>query len=101
MRPIDIHHSLVIFILVLVILILLVGTSQAFVSVKAATVAAPTAIDLQPADNGTTLTPTPLPTPVQVSADTTGIIALAMVIATTVLVGTLLGQRRFRKKKTS
>jgi hypothetical protein len=45
--------------------------------------------------------PTALPTPVPYThyADTTGIIALAILLVVVVLVGTLLGERRPRQKK--
>jgi len=99
MQPIGSPRSLVVFILALVIVILLTGTSNAFVSVHAATITAPTATVSPVVNTNNTLTPTQLPTPIQVSADTTGIIILAILIASTVLVGAILGQRRFRKKK--
>ena len=94
-------HFVFIFIPVLVFAILLAGTSHALVSVQAATQPATTATGSPPVEQNLTLTPTPSPTSVLVSADTTGIIALAIVIVTTVLVGATLSLRRFGKKKSS
>jgi hypothetical protein len=97
MKPVHIPRTLIILSVLLIALTFLVGVLHAFRSARAAP---PTsaAIASRPAE--TELTPTPAPTPVLVSGDTTGIIALAMLIVTIVLVGAIIGGNTLLKKKT-
>jgi hypothetical protein len=97
MKPVNIQHTYIISILVLVIVIVLAGTSRALGSARAAPLATPTVAVNGQVNNDTALTPTAVLTPVRVSADTTGVIALAIVIVVTVLVIAILGQKRPRK----
>ena len=105
MKPVSIPRSLIIFIFILVAVTLLAGTLHAFASARAVTLDTPTAAAIIQIGSDVTpaATPTPEPTPVKkpllVSADTTGIIALAIVIVMIVVVGALLGSSRPGKKK--
>jgi hypothetical protein len=103
MKPVSIPRSLIIFIFVLVALTFLAGTLHTFGSAGAVALGTPTATAIAQAGNEAGVTPTPEPTPVQtpalVSADTTGIIALAIVIVIIVAVGAILSLRRPRKKQ--
>ena len=97
MKPIHIPRSLIIGILLAISLVFLLGTLRAFASVKVslpvtggtmrlAAAAGPTE---EPVASGETVsTPAPVTPP---SADTTGIIILAIVIVAIVLFGTVWG----------
>ena len=126
MKPAHNPRSLVVPFLILVAVAFLTGALRLFRSAQAAVstpakvtvndqIMAATGLTLTPAptDTDTDLTPTPVPaqadtdlppqstpTVVPVSADTTGIIALAIVIVATVLVGAAWGVRRSPKKET-
>ena len=99
MNPVHILRSLVIFIFVLVAVTFLTGTLHTFDTAHTAASVTPTATASHPSENDADLTPTPVSTPGLVSADTTGIIALAIVIVIIVLIDAILGGSRFRKKK--
>jgi hypothetical protein len=97
MKPVHLFRSLIIAILILVILTFLAGILHAFDSVRAASTITPTATPLIHAKNTAVFTPTPdLP-----SADTTGIIGLAIVIVVIVIIGTTLGGAKPRKKRSN
>jgi Na+-driven multidrug efflux pump len=97
MKPVHILRSSIILILFLIVVTLLAGISRAIDDAKAAPIATPITTVI---GRGTNLTPTPIPTPVPISADTTGIIALGILIVVTVLIGAVLGQKRPKKEKT-
>jgi ABC-type antimicrobial peptide transport system permease subunit len=108
MKSVHIPHLLIL--LILVIVAFLIGILRVFGTAHAAASTAPKVAVNGWADAATDLTPTPVPTntdlppkstpmPVPVSADTTGIIALAIVIVTTILVGASWGVRRSPKKE--
>ncbi len=111
MKSVHIPRPLIL--LILVIVAFLIGVLRVFGTAHAAASTAPKVNLNGQADVATDLTPTPVPTntgtdlppqstpvPVPASADTTGIIALAIVIVTTILVGAAWGVRRSPKKKT-
>jgi ABC-type antimicrobial peptide transport system permease subunit len=111
MKSVHIPRPLIL--LILVIVAFLIGILRVFGTAHAAASTAPKVAVNGWADAATDLTPTPVPTntytdlppqstptPVPASADTTGIIALAIVIVTTILVGAAWGVRRSPKKKT-
>ena len=99
MKPVHIPRSLIVAIIFLVVVTFLVGTMHAFASTRVSSAPTPSITAIAKTKNGTVLTPTAVPTPVQASADTTGIIALAIVIVIIVLIGTTLGGGRPHKKK--
>ena len=119
MKPFHIPRSLLFVIIAIVALTFLVGTLRAFATAHAATPAAVTATptgQIQPtslliasvlivAAVATIvfferITESTDETPVLQSADTTGIIALGIVIVLIVLVGSLTGGSKFWKKRT-
>ena len=105
-------RPLIILILILVAAAFLVGILRAF---RRADAAGPTPANASlnargmasagltptpvPTESDTDLSAQPTPTLVPASADTTGIIALAIVIVTTILVGATWGVRRSPQKK--
>jgi hypothetical protein len=93
------------FILVLVTASFLAGSLPAFYSVGAASSASPVTTVVSHIENYADLTPTQEPTslapPVPISADTTGIIVLAIVIVIIVLFGASQGLIRGNKKKST
>jgi hypothetical protein len=91
MKPAHIPRILIIISIILIAATFLAGVLHAFGSARAATPATPASAG-HPAE--TELTPTPVPTPVPVSGDTTGIIALAMLIVIIVLVGAIIGANK-------
>jgi hypothetical protein len=103
MKPVSSPRSLTMTVLILVAVTFLAGTLRTFDSARAVALNTPTAPTLNQTGSDATLTPTAEPTqvqkPVLVSADTTGIIALAIVIVMVVVVGALLGSSRPRKKQ--
>jgi hypothetical protein len=99
MKPVHIPPSIVILIFLLVAVTFLAGTLHTFDTAHAAASITPTATASNQPDNGADLTPTPEPTPDLVSADTTGIIALAIIIVIIVLIDAILGNSRYYKKK--
>ena len=99
MKPARIPRTFIILSLILVALTFLVGVLHAFDTARAAS-ATPSAKANPLIENDTELMPTPGPSNVSVSGDTTGIIALAIVIVIIVLVGPILGTNKPYKKKT-
>ena len=98
MKPVHIPRTLIILSICLVAVTFLAGVLHAFDSARAAS-ATPAAIASQPAEKPTKVTPTPSPGLVQVSGDTTGIIALAILIVIIILVGAIMGTNwSFRKR---
>ena len=112
MKSVNIPRPLIL--LIMIIVAFLIGALRDFGSVHAAPSTAAKVAGNGNADVSTTFIPTPLPTyteetdlppkstpmPIQASADTTGIIALAIVIVTTILVGAAWGVRRSPKNIT-
>jgi hypothetical protein len=109
----SVHNPRPLILIILVIVAFLIGALRVFGTAHAATSTAPKVTANGQADAAIDITPTPVPTntdsvlppqstpmPVPNSADTTGIIALAIVIVTTILVGAAWGVRRSPKKKT-
>lgn len=110
MKPIRIPSYLIILILLTISLAFFFGTFRAFNSVNAsipvtggtfrlegaAEASLQTVTDVPVDDDEPTPTPAPLPTPP--SADTTGIIVLAIFIAAIVLVGAAWGMRKPDRK---
>jgi hypothetical protein len=99
MKPVPIPRLLIILSMVLVAVIFMAGVLHAFGTAQAAsTTPAPLAGQLAKSD--IELTPTPALPPASVSGDTTGIIALAILIVVIVLVGAVLGGNKPYNKKT-
>ena len=100
MKPFHIPRSLLFVIIAIVALTFLVGTLRAFATARAATPAAVTATPTGQIQPSPDITESTDETPVLQSADTTGIIALGIVIVLIVLVGSLTGGSKFWKKRT-
>ena len=108
----SVHIPRPIILLILVIMAFVIGALRDFDTAHAATSSALKVAGNSQTNAATDLTPTPFPTnideteippkskptPGPASADTTGIIALAIVIVTTILVGATWGVRRSPKK---
>ncbi len=92
MKPVHLPRSLTILLFLLLFLVFLTGTALIFKSVPAASAASPTSS--LAATLSVTLTPNPEPIPI--SADTTGIIALGVLLVSIILFGLLWGGRRER-----
>jgi hypothetical protein len=98
MKSFHIPRALVILFLVVVVGIFLAGSLLAFQIVGAAASNTPTPTAKLQSGNDAEATPEPVATPALMSADTTGIIALAILIVIIVLVGAVLGGRWPRRK---
>jgi hypothetical protein len=116
------HHlprALVVLLFILLILTFLAGTLQAFVPVNAAlqantaaqvatlyllpatselSTSSPAEESTQPAEEEEEI-PSPTPDVAALTADTTGVIALAILLVVIVLVGTILGERKPHKAR--
>ena len=101
MKPVHIPRSFLIGILALVAVTFLAGTLHAFNAARAATSATPTATASAQPEKDTSVPVAPVVTPVSVSGDTTGIIALAILIVLIVVAGASLGGNKPHKKKAS
>jgi hypothetical protein len=105
MKPLHPPRTRFSLILVLVTATFLAGSLPAFESVGAASSASPVVPVVFQIENYANLTPTldptPVATPVPISADTTGIIVLAIVIVIIVLVGASQGLKGPHKKKST
>ena len=99
MKPAHIPRTLIILSIFLVAVTFLAGVLHAFDSARAAS-ATPAVIASHQTENETELTPTPASNLCSVSGDTTGIIALAIVIVIIVLVGAVMGTNKPYQKKT-
>jgi len=97
MKPAHIPRTLIILSIFLVAVTFLAGVLHAFGSARAASYPS-AAITSHQTGNETELTPTPPPTYVSVSGDTTGIIALAIIIVAIIVIGAILGTNRTYKK---
>jgi hypothetical protein len=100
MKPFHIPHALIFFSILLVAVTFLAGALHAFDSARAAS-ATTAVIASHQTENQKKLTPTTHPISVSVSGDTTGIIALAIIIVAIILVGAILGTNRSNQKRTS
>jgi hypothetical protein len=98
MKPFRIPRPLGILFLIVVIGTFLSGTLHAFQIARASASGTPTATTGPQPGNDSELTPEPVATPVPRSADTTGIIALSIVIVIIVIAGTMIGSRGPRRK---
>jgi hypothetical protein len=96
MRLVHPSRSIVILFLVLVVLTFFVGSLHAFGIAHAASSVMPTPNPVSLPD--TNLEPTPVPTPAPIPGDTTGIIALAIIIVMIVAIDAILGNSRNKKK---
>ena len=100
MKPPHIPRNLIIVSIFLVGVTFLAGVLHAFDSARAAS-SASAAIANHQTGTETELTPTPVPTQVSVTGDTTGIIALAIIIVAIILVGAIMGTNQPYRKKAS
>jgi hypothetical protein len=98
MKPVHIPRALLIIILIIVGVTFLAGVLHAFNNARASS-GAPASITSLRTENDTELTPTPGPAKVQDSGDTTGIIALAILIVLIVVVGVIIGTNKPSKRK--
>jgi hypothetical protein len=98
MKPFRIPRALVILFLIVVIGTFLAGTLHAFQIARASASVTPTATAVLPTENESEPTSEPVATPVLISADTTGIIALSIVIVIIVIVGAIIGSRGPRSR---
>ena len=98
MKSYHIPRIVLALIFALVILTLLAGVLRTFNSAHAALISTATANSQAVFDDEQT--PIPVPAPVLHSADTTGVIALAIVIVSVILIGATWGRRRPNIKKT-
>jgi uncharacterized protein YneF (UPF0154 family) len=101
MKPIDTSRLIIVLLLALILAAFLAGTLCAFSPAQAALFSADSPT-MNPTDTfmpTPASTPTHLPTPIVMSADTTGIIALAILVVVVTLVGMVWGGAIFRRKK--
>ena len=99
MKFLHIPHIVLALIFALVVLTFLTGALYTFAPAHAALVTTAPASG-QPGINANH-TPIPVSAPIPTSADTTGIIALAIVIVVIVLIGAIWGRRKPYKKGSS
>jgi len=101
MKPAQLPRFLIIFIIALLVVTFLTGNVRAFTLTQVSPSAAATIIANSQTETVSDLTPTSTPAPILASADTAGIIALAIVIVIVVLVGAIWGERSVLQKKTT